>query len=46
MGNLPKLIDCNISLNNNIALLSFNRDDVKKALTGTEIVNDIVKTVH
>lgn len=46
MENLPKLTDCKISLNNNIVLLSFNRDDVRNALTGTEIVSDIVKTVE
>jgi len=46
MKNIPKLTDCKISLNNNIVLLSFNRDDVRNALTGTEIVSDIVKTVE
>jgi len=46
MENLPKLVDCKISLNNNIALLSFTRDDVRNALTGTAIVNDIVKTIE
>ncbi|PAJ74713.1 enoyl-CoA hydratase [Pseudoalteromonas sp. NBT06-2] len=45
MNNLPKLTDCKIVFQDKIALLSFNRDDVRNALTGTEIVNDIVKTV-
>ena len=38
------LTDCKIVFQDKIALLSFNRDDVRNALTGTEIVNDIVKT--
>ncbi len=43
--NKPKLIDCRISLENNVATLTFNRHDVRNALTSTSIANDIVKTV-
>jgi enoyl-CoA hydratase/carnithine racemase len=42
---LPELIDCNLDLNDKVATLTFLRDDVRNALTGTGIVDDIVKTV-
>jgi enoyl-CoA hydratase/carnithine racemase len=46
MLDLPKLEDCLISLENNVATLSFNRHDVRNALTGTAITDDIVTTVE
>ncbi|WP_245763867.1 enoyl-CoA hydratase-related protein [Pseudoalteromonas denitrificans] len=46
MINLPNLIDSTLSLNNNIVILRFNRDDVRNALTGTSITDDIVTTVE
>ena len=43
--NFPTLIDCNLSLENNIATLAFNRHDVRNALTGTDIADDIITTI-
>jgi len=42
---LPQLNDCLLTLENKIATLTFNRDDVRNALTGTKIADDIVATV-
>jgi enoyl-CoA hydratase/carnithine racemase len=42
---LPTLIDATITLNNRIALLTLNRHDVRNALTGTHLVDDIINTV-
>jgi enoyl-CoA hydratase/carnithine racemase len=42
---LPQLQDCLIKLDNNIVTLSFNRHDVRNALTSTAITDDIVATV-
>ncbi len=41
---LPALVDCTLALDNNIATLTFNRHDVRNALTSTAIADDIVKT--
>ncbi|MCO4799065.1 MAG: enoyl-CoA hydratase/isomerase family protein [Colwelliaceae bacterium] len=41
----PALTDCLITLENNIATLTFNRHDVRNALTSTAIADDIVTTV-
>ncbi len=38
----PELIDATLELNNRVALLTFNRDDVRNALTGTSLAEDIV----
>lgn len=43
---MPKLIDAELSLENRVALLTLNRDDVRNILTGTELVDDIVNTVE
>lgn len=43
---LPQLTDCLFSLDNNVATLTFNRHDVRNALTGTTIADDIVATVN
>jgi enoyl-CoA hydratase/carnithine racemase len=43
---LPKLQDCLLNLDNNIVTLTFNRHDVRNALTSTAIADDIVKTVE
>lgn len=45
MLTLPELTDCLLSLEKKILTLTFNRDDVRNALTGTHIVDDIVKTI-
>lgn len=44
MSALPSLVDCTLALENNIATLTFNRHDVRNALTSTAIADDIVKT--
>ena len=43
-ANLPTLQDAEISLHNHIATLSLNRDDVRNALTGTALIDDICTT--
>jgi enoyl-CoA hydratase/carnithine racemase len=41
----PALVDATISLENRVALLTLNRHDVRNALTGTALVDDIIKTI-
>lgn len=43
---LPKLTDARLEIDGRIAVLTFNRDDVRNALTSTELVSDIVNTVQ
>ena len=43
---LPELTDCSLDLTNRIATLTFQRDDVRNALTGTGLVEDILTTVN
>ena len=43
---LPQLSDCILALDNNIVTLTFNRHDVRNALTSTAIADDIVETVN
>ncbi|WP_299493213.1 enoyl-CoA hydratase-related protein [uncultured Shewanella sp.] len=45
MDVLPKLVDSMLSFENHILTLTFNRDDVRNALTGTHIVDDIVQAI-
>ena len=45
MNSLPTLIDCRLELNGVIASLIFNRDDIRNALTSTNIADDIVNTI-
>ncbi|AMV70442.1 enoyl-CoA hydratase-related protein [Desulfuromonas carbonis] len=45
MKNLPALKDAILEVSGPVALLSFNRDDVRNALTGTALVEDIVQAV-
>ena len=42
----PKLIDSTLKLNDRVGLLTFCRDDVRNALTGTALVEDIVAAVQ
>ena len=44
--NKPNLTDCTLGFSNKIATLTFNRDDVRNALTGTAIADDIVNTIE
>lgn len=46
MSAIPVLADCILSLNHNIATLTFDRHDVRNALTSTAIADDIVKTAE
>ncbi|HXK55613.1 MAG: enoyl-CoA hydratase/isomerase family protein [Gammaproteobacteria bacterium] len=43
---LPQLKDATLSIDGRVATLTFNRDDVRNALTGTALVDDIVDTVR
>lgn len=43
---LPKLIDSTLTLEGGIAVLTFQRHDVRNALTGTALIDDIVQTVN
>jgi enoyl-CoA hydratase/carnithine racemase len=45
MSQLPHLTDASIELDNRVATLTFRRDDVRNALTGTALADDIVHTV-
>ncbi|WP_068545623.1 enoyl-CoA hydratase-related protein [Thalassotalea crassostreae] len=44
--NKPNLTDCTLGFSNKIATLTFNRDDVRNALTGTAITDDIANTIE
>ncbi len=44
--NHPNLTDCSLEVIDRVALLTFNRDDVRNALTGTTLVDDIVTAVE
>ncbi len=43
---LPKLTDATLELDGRVATLTFNRDDVRNALTSTDLVSDIVNTLQ
>ncbi len=45
MAALPMLKDAALTLDERIAVLTFKRDDVRNALTGTELTSDIVATL-
>ncbi|MCV6587802.1 MAG: enoyl-CoA hydratase-related protein [Marinobacterium sp.] len=42
---LPALTDATLTLDGRVALLTFNRHDIRNALTGSALVDDIVNTV-
>ncbi|QEQ96546.1 enoyl-CoA hydratase-related protein [Neptunomonas concharum] len=42
---IPQLCDATLTLDNRIATLAFNRDDVRNALTGTALIDDILTTI-
>ncbi len=46
MPELPQLTDARLSLQNRVAELTFMRDDVRNALTGTTLVEDILSVVN
>jgi len=43
---LPSLTDATLTLENRVALLTFNRDDLRNALTGSNLIDDICATVE
>ncbi len=45
MPELPQLTDATLSLQSRVAELTFTRDDVRNALTGTTLVADILTTL-
>lgn len=42
---LPELVDSTLDLEERVALLQFRRNDVRNALTGTSLVDDILQTL-
>ena len=46
MPDLPQLQDASLTLENWVAVLTFERDDVRNALTGTALVTDIVTAIQ
>ena len=46
MSTQPELKDATLTLQDRVATLTLQRDDVRNALTGTAIMDDIVKTVN
>jgi len=42
---LPQLTDASLELNQRVALLTLQRDDVRNALTGTALVEDLLATL-
>ncbi len=43
---IPRLTDSSLTLEERVAVLTFQRDDVRNALTGTALIEDIVRTVE
>lgn len=43
---MPELKDSTLELDNRVALLTLRRNDVRNALTGTALIDDIVTAVH
>jgi len=43
---LPKLTDSSLDLTGRVAVLTFRRDDLRNALTGTALIDDILRTVR
>lgn len=46
MTKIPSVTDAQLEVDGRVAILKFNRDDVRNALTGTALVDDIVNTVE
>jgi enoyl-CoA hydratase/carnithine racemase len=44
MSDLPELVDAHLDLQKRVATLTFDRDDVRNALTGTNLIDDLVAT--
>lgn len=46
MANTPNLRDASLNLEDRVAVLTLERDDLRNALTGTALIDDIVDTVE
>lgn len=46
MSDLPKTTDARLELSDRVAVLTLDRDDVRNALTGTTLIEDIVATAE
>lgn len=46
MNNLPRLTDALLTLENRVAVLTLNRHDLRNALTGSHLIDDIVTTAE
>jgi len=46
MSNLPQLVDALITLENRVATLTLNRHELRNALTGSHLIDDIVTTAE
>lgn len=46
MTNLPKLTDARLTLEDRVAVLTLDRHDVRNALTGTHLIDDIIATTE
>ncbi len=46
MVNKPQLVDATLKVENRIALLTMNRHDLRNALTGSNLIEDIVTTAE
>ena len=44
-GGLPQLQDSTLETEGRVAVLTFQRDDVRNALTGTHLIDDLLQTV-
>ncbi len=44
--NIPPVTDALLEVDGRVALLTLNRDDVRNALTGTQLIEDIVGVAH
>ncbi len=42
---LPQLTDASLEVSNRVGLLTFRRNDVRNALTGTALVEDVIRTL-
>ncbi len=45
LGMLPELKDSSFTLTDRVGILTFERNDVRNALTGTTLVDDIIRTI-
>ena len=46
MASLPQLTDALLTLENGVAVLTLNRHDLRNALTGSHLIDDIVTTAE